>query len=61
MASQKPKRTRIDQLEQGGWLYEMLGEVREDVAKQPTGAVIKRIQARLFDEMGSEREDRAAA
>jgi len=59
--TQKKEPTRIDQLEQGRWLYRMLGAVREDVAQQPTPAAIKRIESRLIEEMGEKREKKAAA
>lgn len=51
MNSEESKPTRIDKLDQGKWLYDLLGGVRQDVAKQPSTAVIDRIRARLQDEM----------
>ena len=60
MKTEDSKHTRIDQLEQGNWLYVMLGEAREDVARQPSPAAVKRIRARLEDDM-DERSDQAAA
>jgi len=60
MKTEEPKNTRIDQLEQGNWLYTMLGEARADVARQPSPAAIKRIRARLEGDM-DERSTQAAA
>ncbi len=60
MKTEEPKRTRIDQLEQANWLYAMLDEAREDVARQPSPATIKRIRARLEEDM-DERSTQAAA
>lgn len=60
MKTEKRKPTRIDQLERGDWLYKMLDEAREDVARQPSPAAIKRIRARLEGNM-DERSSRAAA
>ncbi len=60
MKSEESKPTRIDKLDQGKWLYSLLGDVRRDVAKQPSAAVIDRIRARLQIEMES-RPAKAAA
>lgn len=60
MKTEESKYTRIDQLDRGDWLYTMLGEAREDVARQPSPAAIKRIRARLEGDM-DERSDQAAA
>ncbi len=51
MNSEESTPTRIDQLDQGKWLYGLLGDVRKNVAKQPSAAAIERIRARLQDEM----------
>ena len=60
MESKEPKQTRIDRLERGEWLYEMLVDVREDVAQGPSDEAIQRIRARLYEEM-DERPAQAAA
>ena len=60
MKTEEPKPTRIDQLDQGQWLHTILGEAREDLARQPSPAAIKRIRARLEDDM-DERSTQAAA
>ena len=60
MNTKESKQTRINQLERGEWLYDLLVEVREDVAQKPSTAVIDRIRARLIDEM-EERSAQAAA
>ena len=60
MNSEESKPTRVDQFDQGKWLYRLLGDVRQDIAKQPSAAVIDRIRARLQDEMDS-RPAKAAA
>jgi hypothetical protein len=60
MAQKKSTRNAVKKLQQGGWLYELLGADRKRVAEQPTDAAIKRIQARLFAEM-EERQEKAAA
>ncbi|MCH8161315.1 MAG: hypothetical protein IIB88_05410, partial [Chloroflexi bacterium] len=57
MKTEESKHTRIDQLDRGDWLYTMLGEAREDVARQPSPAAIKRIRARLEGDM-DERSDK---
>ena len=60
MKTEEPRHTRIDQLDKGKWLYAMLSEVREDIARQPSPAAIKRIRARLKGDM-DERSTQAAA
>lgn len=60
MKAKESKQTRIDQLERGKWLYNLLVDVRKDVAQKPSAAVIDRIRARLNDEM-DERSAQAAA
>ena len=60
MKAKESKQTRIDQFERGEWLYNLLVDVRKDVAQKPTAAVIDRIRARLNDEM-DERSAQAAA
>ncbi len=60
MKEKESKQTRIDQFERGDWLYNMLVDVRKDVAQKPSAAVIDRIRARLNDEM-DERSAQAAA
>ncbi len=60
MKTERSKPTRIDQLDPGTWLYTMLDEAREDVARQPGPAAIKRIRARLESDM-DERSTQAAA
>ena len=60
MKTKDSNHTRIDQLDRGNWLYAMLGEAREDVARQPSPAAIKRIRARLEEDM-DERSAQAAA
>ena len=60
MKAKESKQTRIDQLERGKWLYNLLVDVRKDVAQKPSAAVIDRIRARLNDEM-DERSAKAAA
>ena len=60
MKTEDSKHTRIDQLEQGNWLYAMLDKAREDVARQPSPAAIERIRARLEGDM-DERSTQAAA
>ena len=60
MNSKESKQTRIDRLERGEWLYDLLVEVRKDVAQKPSVAAINRIRARLIDEM-EERSAQAAA
>ena len=60
MKRKESKQTRIDQLEQGEWLYDLLVDVRKDVAQKPSAAVIDRIRARLNSEM-DERPVQAAA
>ncbi len=51
MNTKESKPTRINQFERGEWLYDLLVEVRDDVAQKPSAAVIDRIRARLIDEM----------
>ena len=60
MKAKESKQTRIDQFERGDWLYNLLLDVRKDVAQKPSTAVIDRIRARLNDEM-DERSAQAAA
>ncbi len=60
MKTEKTKPTRIDHLDQGNWLRTMLGEAREDLARQPSAAAVKRIRARLEGDM-DERSSQAAA
>lgn len=60
MSSTATKQTNIHQLDKGKWLYDLLSDVREDVAKQPTDEAIGRIRARLQREMTG-RPERAAA
>ncbi len=60
MKAKDSKQTRIDQFERGEWLYNLLVDVRKDVAQKPSTAVIDRIRARLNDEM-DERSAEAAA
>ena len=60
MESKESKQTRIDQLERGEWLYDLLVDVRKDVAQKPSAAAIDRIRARLYEEM-DERPAQAAA
>ena len=60
MKAKESKQTRIDRLERGNWLYDLLVDVRKDVAQKPSAAVIDRIRARLNDEM-DERSAQAAA
>ena len=60
MKAKESKQTRIDQFERGEWLYNLLVDVRKDVAQEPSAAAINRIRARLNDEM-DERSAQAAA
>jgi hypothetical protein len=60
MNQNEPKHTRIDQLDKGEWLFELLTDVRKDVTQTPSPAAIDRIRARLNDEM-DERPAQAAA
>ncbi len=60
MKAKESKQTRIDQLERGNWLYDLLVDARKDVAQKPSAAAIDRIRARLNDEM-DERSAQAAA
>ncbi len=60
MESKEPKQMRIDQLERGEWLYDLLVDVRKDIARKPSAAAIDRIRARLHEEM-DERPAQAAA
>ena len=60
MESKESKQTRIDQLDKGEWLYDLLTDVRKDVTETPSPAAIDRIRARLNDEM-DERPAQAAA
>ena len=59
MKAKESKQTRIDQLERGNWLYDLLVDARKDVAQKPSAAAIDRIRARLNDEM-DERSAQAA-
>ncbi len=60
MKRNESNRTRIDQLEGGEWLYDLLVEVRKDVAQKPSSAAIDRIRARLVDEMDEHSAEAAA-
>lgn len=61
MSEKKSKPTQIDKLEQGDWLYDLLGEARKSVAEQPSAAAIKRIEAKVFAEMEERGAEKAAA
>ena len=45
------KRIRIHRPE-GEWLMELLADVHQDIAKQPSPQAIERIRQRLFSEIG---------
>ena len=47
MAKTAPKNWFAQDRENSDWLYDLLAEIRADVAKQPTPAVIRRMRARL--------------
>ena len=59
MASEKTKRTKHDQLDEGDWLHSLLAEGQQQIAKHPKPQAVKRIRRRLLDEL--ERPDQAAA
>ena len=60
MKAEDSKQIRVGQLERGQWLRTMLGEDRDEAARQLTPAAIERIRAHLEDEMDG-RSSQAAA
>ncbi len=59
MAKSTPKNASSQWTENSDWLCELLAEVRDDVAKQPTAAAVRRMRARL--EAGMRRPAKIAA
>ena len=59
MTTATKKRTRIDRLDEGEWLIELLADVRAEVASYPKPQAIARIRERLYAEI--ETPARAAA
>ena len=59
MAKTAPKNWFAEDRENSDWLWQLLVEVRADVAKQPTPAVVRRMRARL--EAGMKRPVEIAA
>ncbi len=59
MAKTAPKNASLQRTEDSDWLCELLAEVRDDVAKQPTAAAVRRMRARL--EAGMRRPVKIAA
>lgn len=53
------KRTRIDRLDEGEWLSELLADVRAEVASNPKPQAIERMRDRLYAEIDA--PTRAAA
>ena len=53
------KRTRIDRLDEGEWLSQLLADVRAEVASYPKPQAIERMRGRLYAEI--EAPARAAA
>ena len=51
MTTDTKKRTRIDRLDEGDWLNELLADVRAEVASNPKPQAIDRIRARLYAEI----------
>ncbi len=51
MASEKTKRTKRDQLDEGDWLHALLAEGQQQIAKHPKPQAVKRIRQRLFNEL----------
>ena len=59
MAKSAPKNASERRMENSDWLCELLADVRDDVAKQPTPAAVGRMRARL--EAGMRRPAKIAA
>lgn len=53
------KRTRIDRLDEGEWLSELLADVKAEVASNPKPQAIERMRDRLYAEIDA--PTRAAA
>lgn len=53
------KRTRIDRLDEGEWLSQLLTDVRAEVASNPKPQAIERMRDRLYAEIDA--PTRAAA
>ena len=53
------KRTRIDRLDEGEWLSQLLADVRAEVASNPNPQAIERMRDRLYAEIDA--PTRAAA
>ncbi len=59
MAKTAPKNASSQRTENGDWLWQLLADVRDDVAKQPTPTAVRRMRARL--EAGMKRPAKIAA
>ena len=59
MAKTAPKGASQRRTDNSDWLCELLADVRDDVAKQPTPAAVSRMRARL--EVGMRRPVKIAA
>lgn len=59
MAKAAPKNSSEQQTENSDWLWQLLADVRGDVAKQPAPATVRRMRARL--EAGMKRPVKIAA
>jgi hypothetical protein len=51
MTTATKKRTRIDRLDDGEWLSQLLADVRAEVASNPKPQAIERIRGRLNAEI----------
>lgn len=59
MTTATNKRTRIDRLDEGEWLSELLADVKAEVASNPKPQAIERMRDRLYAEIDA--PTRAAA
>jgi hypothetical protein len=48
MKTATQKRARINQLDDGDWLYLLLANIHEEVANQPSPQAVERIRGRLL-------------
>lgn len=45
------QRLRIDRLDEGEWLYRLLADIQEEVARYPSPRAVERIRGRLLTQI----------
>ena len=51
MRTATAEHTRVDRLQDGDWLYRLLGDIRDEVARRPSRRAVERIRGRLLAQM----------